>query len=118
MFVLSSGLSASGVVHAMGRLIARVRQPLPMTMLVLLLVGVLSAFINNTAAVAVFLPVVLATTAANRIPASQLLIPMSYAAHMAGVCTLVGTRSEGRRVGKECVSTGRTRWSWSPKNTK
>src|SRR3546814_335511 len=91
MFVLSSGLSASGVVHAMGRLIARVRQPLPMTMLVLLLVGVLSAFINNTAAVAVFLPVVLATTAANRIPASQLLIPMSYAAQMAGVCTLVGT---------------------------
>src|SRR3546814_9958009 len=82
MFVLSSGLSASGVVHAMGRLIARVRQPLPMTMLVLLLVGVLSAFINNTAAVAVFLPVVLATTAANRIPASQLLIPMSYAAQM------------------------------------
>lgn len=91
MFVLSSGLSASGVVHAMGRLIARVHRPLPMTLLVLVLVGVLSAFINNTAAVAVFLPVVLATTAANRIPASQLLIPMSYAAQMAGVCTLVGT---------------------------
>src|SRR3546814_382670 len=62
-----------------------------MTLLVLLLVGVFSAFINNTAAVAVFLPVVLASTAANRIPASQLLIPMSYAAQMAGVCTLVGT---------------------------
>ncbi|MDP1697439.1 MAG: SLC13 family permease [Xanthomonadaceae bacterium] len=91
MFVLSSGLSASGVVHAMGRLIARVRRPLPMTLLVMVLVGLLSAFINNTAAVAVFLPVVLATTAANRIPASQLLIPMSYAAQMAGVCTLVGT---------------------------
>jgi len=41
--------------------------------------------------VAVFLPIVLASTAANRIPASQLLIPMSYAAQMAGVCTLVGT---------------------------
>ncbi len=91
MFVLSSGLSASGVVHAMGRVIARIRKPLPMTILVMTLVGVLSAFINNTAAVAVFLPVVLATTAANRIPASQLLIPMSYAAQMAGVCTLVGT---------------------------
>ncbi|PIQ38286.1 MAG: SLC13 family permease, partial [Lysobacterales bacterium CG17_big_fil_post_rev_8_21_14_2_50_64_11] len=91
MFVLSSGLSASGVVHAMGRLVARVRRPLPMTLLVMALVGLLSAFINNTAAVAVFLPIVLASTAANRIPASQLLIPMSYAAQMAGVCTLVGT---------------------------
>src|SRR3546814_7169823 len=39
MFVLSSGLSASGVVHAMGRLIARVRRPLPMTLLVLLQIG-------------------------------------------------------------------------------
>jgi len=91
MFVLSSGLSASGVVQAMGRLVARVRRPLPMTLLVMTLVGLLSAFINNTAAVAVFLPIVLASTAANRIPASQLLIPMSYAAQMAGVCTLVGT---------------------------
>src|SRR3546814_8349254 len=35
MFVLSRGLSASGVVHAMGRLIARVRRQLPMTLLVL-----------------------------------------------------------------------------------
>ena len=54
-------------------------------------VGPISAFVNNTAAVAVFLPLVLAATAANRSSPSQVLIPLSYAAQMGGVCTLIGT---------------------------
>lgn len=91
MFVLSAGLQATGALRALGRLIARVHQPLLLTLLVMLLVGGLSAFVNNTAAVAVFLPLVLTATTANKLPSSQLLIPLSYAAQMGGVCTLIGT---------------------------
>jgi di/tricarboxylate transporter len=91
MFVLSAGLQATGALRALGRLIARVHHPLLLTLLVMLLVGGLSAFVNNTAAVAVFLPLVLTATTANKLPSSQLLIPMSYAAQMGGVCTLIGT---------------------------
>lgn len=91
MFVLSAGLQATGALRALGRLIARVHQPLLLTFLVMALVGGLSAFVNNTAAVAVFLPLVLTATNAHKLPSSQLLIPLSYAAQMGGVCTLIGT---------------------------
>jgi di/tricarboxylate transporter len=91
MFVLSAGLQASGALTALGRLFARVRWPWLFTIMLLLTVGAISAFINNTAAVAVFLPLVLAAAAARRQSASQYLIPLSYAAQMGGVCTLIGT---------------------------
>ncbi|HET6604445.1 MAG TPA: SLC13 family permease, partial [Xanthomonadaceae bacterium] len=91
MFVLSAGIQRSGLLAALGRLLARVRIPWLFTLLVMLVIGFVSAFVNNTAAVAVFLPLVLAAAAANKAPASRVLIPMSYAAQMGGACTLIGT---------------------------
>ena len=91
MFVLSAGLAHTGALHWLGRLFARVRWRWLFLLLLLLVVGAISAFINNTAAVAVFLPLVLAATASNGHSPSQVLIPMSYAAQMGGVCTLIGT---------------------------
>jgi di/tricarboxylate transporter len=52
---------------------------------------VLSAFINNTAAVAVFIPLVMIVANRRKIAASKLLIPLSYASQFGGVCTLIGT---------------------------
>lgn len=91
MFVLSAGLQASGALHSLGRLLAKVRWPWLFLLVLMLVVGPISAFVNNTAAVAVFLPIVLAAAAASRQSPSQLLIPLSYAAQMGGVCTLIGT---------------------------
>lgn len=54
-------------------------------------VGVLSAFINNTAAVAIFLPLILSIARRNSLDASKFLMPMSFAAIFAGTCTLIGT---------------------------
>ena len=61
--------------------------------LLLLIPGVaaMSAFINNTPVVMVFLPVVLNLARKMNVPASKLLIPLSYAAIFGGTCTLVGT---------------------------
>ena len=91
MFVLSAGLAHTGALLPVGRMFGRVKRPWLFLVLLMLVVGPISAFVNNTAAVAVFLPMVLAATAANRMSPSQLLIPMSYAAQMGGVCTLIGT---------------------------
>ena len=91
MFVLSAGLTRTGALRAVGQLLARIRQTWLFTLTVMVSLAAMSAFVNNTAALAVFLPVVLGVAAANRFSASKVLIPMSYAAQMGGVCTLIGT---------------------------
>lgn len=51
----------------------------------------LSAFLNNTPVVALFIPVVLEWSRRIRIQPSRLLIPLSYASIFGGICTLIGT---------------------------
>jgi len=92
MFVLSAGLQKTGAVGFVARwLEGLARHPIWLVLVTVVLAGVLSAFINNTAVVAVFLPMVLAACARGGMPPSRVLIPLSYAAQMGGVCTLVGT---------------------------
>lgn len=93
MFVLSSGLTRTGLVELVGkRLTVAGRFGLRPTMLLLMvLTGAISAFINNTAAVAIFLPVVLGLARETGISPSKLLIPLSFASMFGGVCTLIGT---------------------------
>lgn len=51
----------------------------------------LSAFLNNTPVVAMFIPVVTEWCRRLRISPSKLLIPLSYASIFGGICTLIGT---------------------------
>ncbi len=51
----------------------------------------MSAFLNNTPVVAMFVPVVSDWARKLRISPSKLMIPLSYAAIFGGVCTLIGT---------------------------
>lgn len=91
MFVLSAGLQQTGALRSLGRMFGRASNPTVFVLLVMATVAPISAFVNNTAAVAVFLPLVLAATQRNGVSPSKALIPLSYAAQMGGVCTLVGT---------------------------
>ena len=54
-------------------------------------VGLPSAFINNTPVVVVCLPVVISLAQRMEVAPSKLLIPLSYAAILGGTCTLIGT---------------------------
>jgi di/tricarboxylate transporter len=54
-------------------------------------VMVLSAFLNNTPVVAMFIPVVSDWCRKLRISPSKLMIPLSYASIFGGLCTLIGT---------------------------
>jgi di/tricarboxylate transporter len=91
MFVLSAGLAQTGALRSLGRMFGRARNPTWFVLLVMATVVPISAFVNNTAAVAVFLPLVLAASQRNGVSPSKALIPLSYAAQMGGVWTLVGT---------------------------
>ncbi|MEO6739523.1 MAG: SLC13 family permease [Chthoniobacteraceae bacterium] len=92
MFILSEGLQRTGAMTATARLFARLgSRPVVLLIAVIGVVAPVSAFVNNTAAVAVFLPVVLAACAKHKLPPSRYLIPLSYASQFGGVCTLIGT---------------------------
>ncbi|MGI6457838.1 MAG: SLC13 family permease [bacterium] len=51
----------------------------------------MSAFLNNTPVVAMFIPAVIDWAKKYQISVSQLMIPLSYAAIFGGTCTLIGT---------------------------
>jgi di/tricarboxylate transporter len=92
LLVLSAGLQKTGAMAAVARGFTRIgAHPLALLIAIMVVAGLLSAVVNNTAAVAVFLPVVVALCARHQIPASRLLIPLSFAAQCGGVCTLIGS---------------------------
>src|SRR5690606_4701675 len=66
MFVLSAGLQRSGALLGMGEALARIRWPWLFALVMMLVVAFVSAFVNNTAAVAVFLPLVISAAIASR----------------------------------------------------
>jgi di/tricarboxylate transporter len=92
MFVLSAGLQSTGAIAWLGPWLARTaRYPLLLVFGLTLVVSLVSAFINNTAAIAIFLPIVLTACARSGMAPSRVLIPLSYASQFGGVCTLIGT---------------------------
>ena len=92
MFVLSAGLQKSGATAAVGRLMVRFgRSYFTALVTIMASITVISAFVNNTAAVAVFIPLVMIVANRRKIAASKLLLPLSYASQFGGGCTLIGT---------------------------
>lgn len=93
LFILSAALERTGVIDRMGRRLASVRwhspgMALAVTMLVVM---VMSAFINNTPIVVIMTPVMIALAHSLKISASKMLIPLSFATILGGTCTLIGT---------------------------
>lgn len=54
-------------------------------------VASISAFLNNTPIVIIFIPHIKAWCVKNGLPLKKFLIPLSYAAILGGMCTLIGT---------------------------
>ncbi|MEM9016093.1 MAG: SLC13 family permease, partial [Verrucomicrobiota bacterium] len=93
MFIMSAVLERTGLIELLASRFETLAGGSPFrTMLVLLLlVAFLSAFVNNTPVVVVFLPIVLAHCRKFDLKASRFLIPLSYAAIVGGTCTIIGT---------------------------
>lgn len=93
MFILSGAISRTGVINILARRMIRFAGSSELRQLVtiMLVVGPISAFVNNTAAVAILIPPVISMAKRYRVSPSKLLIPLSYFSQLAGVVTLVGT---------------------------
>jgi len=92
LFVVVSGLTQTGVLQwivknllgqpkSYGRAVVRLMLP----------VAGLSSFLSNTTVVALFVGIVRMWSKKLGVSPSKLLIPLSYASGMGGVCTLIGT---------------------------
>ncbi len=92
LFVVVAGLSQTGAMNLIaGPLLGRPKSVGSAQVRLLTPVMLLSAFLNNTPVVAMFMPVVEDICKRTRISPSKLYLPMAYAATFGGVCTLVGT---------------------------
>ncbi|MBK6487129.1 MAG: SLC13 family permease [Gemmatimonadetes bacterium] len=93
MFMLSAALFRSGALNFVGRLLLSVgrRSEWVALLVVMMGIGTISAFVNNTAAVAIFLPVVIGFARMVKVSPSKLLMPLSFASMFGGVCTVIGT---------------------------
>lgn len=93
MFALSLGIERSGALEPLTRMLSRIRKPWLLTLALMAAIAPMGAFVKNIALVATFLPLALRVCARTRTPPARVLLPMSYAAQMGGVCTLIGTSS-------------------------
>ena len=92
MFVVVAGLVQTGAMELIaGPILGRPKTARKAQLRLMTPVTILSAFMNNTPVVAMFMPVVQDICKRTRIAPSKLYIPMAYAATFGGVCTLIGT---------------------------
>ncbi|WP_336329632.1 MULTISPECIES: SLC13 family permease [unclassified Haloarcula] len=93
MFILSDGVQRTGIVQILGAKIASLTGDSETRQLgaTVGLVAPISGFINNTAAVAILLPMVTDIAHKGKLSPSKLLLPLSYASMFGGMLTLIGT---------------------------
>ncbi len=93
LFIISAALEKCGLIDSLAALLGKLTALgyHGLLIIMIVLVALISAFINNTPVVVIFIPVILSLSRKLNSPASKLLIPLSYASIFGGVCTLVGT---------------------------
>ncbi len=93
LFILTAGVSRTGVIAVLARWLSKHTGGKEVRILALLalLAVPASAFLNNTAIVAILLPLALAVAAHAKVSPSKLLMPLSQFAMLAGTVTLIGT---------------------------
>ncbi|MDJ1184353.1 SLC13 family permease [Roseofilum casamattae] len=93
MFILSAGITKTGVIQIVRNWMVRWggNHPTQQIFVMASIVGPISALINNTAIVAIFLPIIEEWSKRKNTAVSQLLIPLSFASILGGLVTLVGT---------------------------
>lgn len=93
LFILSAALERTGQIAKLGVWFNRLAKGSERRALCVLIVGCAgcSAVVNNTPLVVIFLPVILGFCRETGAKPSRLLIPMSYATILGGLCSMAGT---------------------------
>ncbi len=93
MFILSDGLTRTGIANVIGHTVLQLagQKEGRMIVVIMLTAGLLSAFMNNIGVAALMLPVVIDVARRTGIPASRLLMPLAYGSLLGGLTTMIGT---------------------------
>jgi di/tricarboxylate transporter len=93
MFILSYGITRTGIIQIMRDFLVKWGGSNPSQQILVMgaIVGPITAFINNTAVVAIFLPIVEEWCKQRKISVSKLMIPLSYVTVLGGMITVIGT---------------------------
>ena len=93
VFFVSAALQYTGVASAVGARIHKVvgSREVPLIIAIMMVAGVLSAFMNNIAATAVLMPAVASLSRQAGVGPSRLMMPLAFGSILGGTTTLVGT---------------------------
>ena len=93
IFIMSRALVKTGFLEVFADFLAKKggNQKWLTIFIFLLTVSIISGFINNTAAVAIFIPLAIDLCQRFNISPTKVLLPLSYAAIFGGTLTLIGT---------------------------
>lgn len=93
LFIIGAGLDNSGAINYLGKKLQRyfLNDEWKVMATMMLVVGFFSAFMNNTALVVVFIPILLRISRVTDLSSNRLLMGLSFAAMMGGATTVIGT---------------------------
>ncbi|MBT8440918.1 MAG: SLC13 family permease, partial [Gammaproteobacteria bacterium] len=93
MFILSEGLTRTGIANVLGRYVMRMAgtREVPLIVVIMVVSGGLSAFMNNIGVAALMLPVVVDISRRTEVPPSRLLMPLAFGCLLGGLTTMIGT---------------------------
>lgn len=93
LFIVGAGIFNTGLAKQIGNKLIQFgnNNENRLLIIIMLTVGVFSAFMSNTGTVAVLLPVVISIAISMKISPAKLLIPLAFASSLGGVLTLIGT---------------------------
>lgn len=93
LFIIGDALVATGVAAALGKWLAKVGRgsEIRLVALLMLVVSTIGAFMSSTGIVAMFIPVVLGLVTQTGFSRSRLMMPLSVAALISGLMTLIAT---------------------------
>lgn len=92
LFVVAAGIRETGAMAFLAqRVLGRPRSATAAQARMMFPLAAMSAFMNNTPLVAMMLPVVADWAKKHRIALSKVMMPLSFATILGGLCTLIGT---------------------------
>lgn len=93
VFILSGGLTRTGVANIIGRFVLSVsgKQEAILVAVIMICAGAMSAIMNNVAVAALMMPVVMDIARQTATPSARLLLPLAYGSLLGGLTTQIGT---------------------------
>src|SRR5680860_1690671 len=93
MLILSAGVQNTGLINYLGQRSVEtgINNEIVVMAMTMFLAGTLSAFLNNTAVVAIFLPMTLKIAHQKKVSPNKLLMALSFGAMLGGSCTVIGS---------------------------